>query len=169
MNEISILMHLLSRKKSQYQIGATREEIISYLNLKGKNKNILFLDLITNLSKYVEPLGIQVKYNSLNSHWFISFDSGISELTFTSPFEGAPRLAGTLLCILICCLQHSGNTTVQEVKKLRKKKGILEDLKELSKRGYILLENDKIVLTPLIAYQLDMHKLFIKLALKLKE
>jgi len=169
MNEISILIHLLSRRKSLYQIGATKKEIISYLNLKGKNKSILFLDLITNLSKYIEPLGIQVKFNPLDSHWFISFESRISDLTFANPFEGEPRLAGTLLCILICCLQHSGSTTIQEVKKLRKKKGILDDLKELSKRGYIFLENNKLQLTPLIGYQLDIHKLFTKLALKLKE
>jgi len=169
MNEISILMHLLSRRKNLYQIGATKKEVLSYLNIKGRNKSIFFLDLITNLSKYIEPLGIKIKFNPLDSHWFISFDSSISDLILANPFEGEPKLAGTLLCILICCLQHSGSTTIQEVKKLRKKKGILGDLKELGKRGYIFLENDKIQLTPLIGYQLDIHKLFTKLALKLKE
>ncbi|MFX0057449.1 MAG: hypothetical protein ACFE85_07960 [Candidatus Hodarchaeota archaeon] len=171
MNEISILMHLLSRRKKEYQIGATKKEILSSLNIKGKNKPVYFHDLITNLSNYVKPLGIQVQYNPLNSHWFISFDSEISDLIFANPFEGEPRLAATLLCVLICSLQDSGITTIQKVNKIRKKKSILDDLKELRKKGYIFLnkENGKITLTPLIGYQLDIHKLFTKLALKLKE
>jgi hypothetical protein len=116
-------------------------------------------------------LGILVNYNPLDSHWFISFDSKISDIIVANPFEGEPRLAGTLLSILICCLQNSGRTNIQEVKKLRKKKRIIDDLKNLEKKGYILIDNKKgiITLTPLIGYQLDLNKLFTKLALKLKE
>ena len=53
---------------------------------------------------------------------------------------------------------------------MRNKKGILDDLRELEKRGYIIIQKDtgEVRLTSLIAYQLDINKLFLKLALKLK-
>ena len=72
MNEISILMHLLSRKKKISQIGATRGEILEILNVKGKNTSIHFQNLINGLSNYLIPLGLQIKFNSLNSHWYIN-------------------------------------------------------------------------------------------------
>lgn len=59
----------------------------------------------------------------------------------------------------------------QRIKELRKKKHVIEDLKELEKQGYLELdENLGIVkLTPLIGYQLDINKVIIELALKLKK
>jgi len=54
---------------------------------------------------------------------------------------------------------------------LRNKKDVKDDMKILEKEGF--LEIDKkttnIRLTPLIGYKLDLQKLFVKLALKLKE
>ena len=48
---------------------------------------------------------------------------------------------------------------------------MIEDLKALEKKGYLLIDknSDNVKLTSLIGYKLDMHKLFVKLALKLKE
>ena len=64
-----------------------------------------------------------------------------------------------------------GVAKIQRIKELRKKKRIIDDLKDLEKEGYLELdENLGIVkLTPLIGYQLDINKLIIKLALKLKK
>ncbi len=171
MNEISILMHLLSRRKNSYQIGATKKEILDVLNVKNKNKSFYFQNLITGLSNYLEPLGLQVKFNSLNSHWFINYENEVIELVSTNPFEGKPSLAATLLCTLTCCLKNSGVSSIQEIRKLRSKKDITDDIKTLEKEGYLVIDKttNQIRLTPLIGYKLDLHKLLVKLSLKLKE
>ena len=171
MNEISILMQLLSRKRSSYQIGATKKEILEILNVKNKNKSIYFQYLITGLSDYLVPLGLQVKFNSLNSHWYLNYDNEITEVISANPFEGKPSLAATLLCVLTSCLKNSGTSSIQEIKKLRNKKLIIEDLKELEKEGYLVIgkPTNQVQLTPLIGYKLDLHKLLVKLSLKLKE
>lgn len=171
MNEISIIMHMLSNKQNLYQIGATKGEILHILNIKNKNKSGYFQNLITNLSRYIEPLGLQIRYNPINSHWFISYDSDISDLISANPFDNKPRLAATLFCTLVLCLKNpDGISSMAEIEKIRKKKNILDDLKDLEQKGY--LEIDKVLnnvkLTPLIGYQLDLEKLFVKLALKFK-
>lgn len=172
MNEISILMHLLSNKNNLYIIGATKREILHTLNVKNKNKSGYFQNLLTNLSKYIEPLGLQIRYNPINSHWFISYDSEVSDLIAANPFEDKPRLAATLFCAIVCCLKNpDGLSKVPEIQSLRKKKGILEDLRELEQKGYLEIDKNQnqVHLTPLIGYQLDLDKLFVKLALKIKE
>ena len=170
MNELTVLMNLLSKKTNLYQIGATKKEILNALNVKDKNKLIYFQNLISNLSNYLEPLGLQVKFNPLNSHWYLSFDSNTSEIISANLFDGKPRLAATLFFILVFCFKNSGIAKIQKIQELRKKKGILEDLKELEKMGLIIIEkkSKKIQLTSLIGYLLDLEKLFMKTALKLK-
>ena len=171
MNEITILMQLLSNKLNLFEMGATKEEILHSLNIKDKNQAIYFQDLITNLSNYIEPLGLQIRFNPLNSRWFINFDSDVSDFISANPFEGKPRLAATLFYTLVCCLKNLGVGKIHEIQKLRKKKGIIEDLNELRKMGYLELNKNlgEVRLSPLIGYQLDLEKLFIKLALKLKK
>ncbi|MFX1391652.1 MAG: hypothetical protein ACFE9Z_16425 [Promethearchaeota archaeon] len=170
MNEMTILMHLLSKKHNISELGANQEEVLKALNIQGKNKNIYFQSLINNFAKYIEPLGLQVRFNPLNSYWYISFNPEATEILSANPFRGNPRLAATLYCTLINCFNNSGETTVQKIKKLRKKEGVLEDIKELEKLGFVNYEKnlDKVNLTPLIGYLLDLEKLFLKIALKLK-
>jgi hypothetical protein len=162
---------MLSRKKSSFEIGATKKEILKSLNVKNKNKSVYFQDLLTGLSKYLEPMGLQINYNALNSHWFITYDSELTELISANPFEGRPSLSASLLCVLTSCLKNSGHTSFQEIRMLRNKKNIKEDIKLLEKEGFLEIDKQtaNIRLTPLIGYKLDMQKLFIKLALKLKE
>ena len=152
-------------------MGATKKEILKKLNVKNRNKTVYFQSLIINLSNYIEPLGLQIKYNPIDSHWFISYEPEISELISANPFEGKPKLAATLFCTLICCLQNSGEAKISEIEKLRKKKHVIEDLKELGKKGYLEINSELNIvhLTPLIGYQLDFEKLFIRLYQKIKE
>ena len=58
-----------------------------------------------------------------------------------------------------------------DIEQLRKKKHVIQDLKDLEKMGYIEINTELgvVYLTPLIGYQLDFEKLFIKLSLNLKE
>ena len=172
MNEISILMHMLSNKNNTHQVGATKSEILHTLNVKNKNKSGYFHNLITNLSKYIEPLGLQIRYNPINSHWFISYDSEVSDIISANPFDNKPRLAATLFCILVVCLNNpEGISLVSDIEKIRKKKHVLEDLKDLEQKDYIKIDKDRneVKLTPLIGYLLDLEKLFVKLALKAKQ
>ncbi|MFX1376704.1 MAG: hypothetical protein ACFFA0_12920 [Promethearchaeota archaeon] len=170
MNEFTILMHLLSNKVKTYQIGASKEQILEALNLNGKNESIYFEQLITQLSNYIEPLGLQIRFNSLSSNWYLAFETEASDYISANPFSDKPRLAATLFYTLICCLERLGIAKIQSIKELRKKKHVIEDLKELEKMGYLELEEHlgTVKLTPLIGYQLDLNNLIIKLALKLK-
>ena len=170
MNEFTLLIYLLSKKRSLDQIGATKKEILEALNVKDKNKSIYFQSLISDFSKYLEPLGLQIKFNPLNAHWFISFEYDITNYFSANPFEGKPRLAASLFYVLENCFKNNGIGRIQEIKKMRNKKGVLDDLKELEAKGYIKIEKDKgqIRLTPLISYQLDLNKLLLTLALDLK-
>ena len=171
MNEFTILMNLLSNKTNKIQIGASKEEILKALNIHGKNESVYFQDLITHLSSYIEPLGLQIRFNPLSSRWYMAFEMQTSDFFSANPFEDKPRLAATLFCTLICCLKNLGIAKIQDIKEIRKKKHIIEDLKELRKMGYLQLDDKLgyVSLTPLIGYQLDLNKLFIKLALKVKD
>jgi len=170
-NELSVLMHLLSNKKSLCQIGATKKEIFQTLNIKDKNKNIHFQDLLINLSKYLEPLGLQVRFNPIDSRWFISYDLELSGALSVNPFNDKPKLAATLFTCLVSCLQNNGIGELSEIKTLRNKKDLITDLKELEEMGFIQINKDQgfVRLTPLIGYQLDLEHLFVKLALKQKD
>jgi len=171
MNELSILMHLLSREINNSQIGATRQEIIEKLHIGGKNENVHFHRLLNHLSKQIESLGLNIRFNPLDSHWFISYDAEVSNLVSANPFEDKPKLAATLFYVITCCLSNSGSTKIKQIKDLRNKKGIMTDLKELEKLGYITLYPDvnEVEITEKIGYQLDLPDLFTKLSLKLKK
>lgn len=171
MNELSILMHLLSRKVNKYQIGATKDQIIETLHIDGKHEEVYFHHLITNLSKQIEPLGLNVQYNPLDAHWFIAYDSNLSNLVSANPFEDKPKLAATLFYVITCCLSNSGSTKIKRIKDLRNKKGIMNDLKELEEFGYIKLYPDvnEVAITEKIGYQINLPQLFTKLSLKLKK
>jgi hypothetical protein len=170
LNEMTILMHLLSKKLNNSKIGATKEEILKTLNVQDKNKSIYFQNSLNHLSNYLEPLGLQIRFNPLNSYWYISFDPETTEIISANPFDGNPRLAATLYCTLICCFNGSGETTIQKIKEIRKKEGVIEDIKELEKMGFVTVEKNlnRVVLTPLIGYLLDLEKLFLKIAIKMK-
>ncbi len=170
MNEFSVLMHLLTKKGHIQTMGASKKEICEKLNFNNKNKTILFDRIISNLAEYLNPLGLRIRYNPIDSHWFIAHDATISDIIKLNPFEGRPKLAATLFSVIICCLKHSGITKIAEIKELRNKKNIIEDLKELEKIGYLQLNNDhhEVQLTPLIGYHLDLEKLLIKVSLEIK-
>ena len=172
MNEMSIVMHMLSKKEEDHRVGATEDEILQALSFSSKHKNahIYFHDLVNNIAKYIEPLGLQIHFNPLDNNWFITYESEVSNLINANPFAGKPKLAATLFCTLICSLKNSGIGKIHQIQELRKKKSVIEDLRDLEKLGYLNLDENLLQarLTPLIGYQLDLNKLLIKLALKLK-
>lgn len=170
-NELSILMNLLSKKVNKYQIGSTKTQILSFLNLDPKKDNHYFQELIVQLSNYIKPLGLYIRYNPIDNHWYIGHDFMTSNLLSANPFEDKPKLAATLFCVLVCCLTNTGNSKINEIKNLRNKKGIIKDLKDLEEMGYVEINEklNEVKLTSLVGYQLDIQKLFTKLTLKLKK
>ncbi|MBD3198352.1 MAG: hypothetical protein GF317_25100 [Candidatus Lokiarchaeota archaeon] len=171
MNEVSMLMYLLSQRRNTFQIGATREEILKALNLTYKNKDIHFHDIIKNLADYLNPIGLHINFNPIDKHWYFNFDPELSNLISANPFQDKPKLAATLFSVLVASLTSTDAVKIGEIKKLRKKKGVLEDLKQLEKKGYLIINKDRnsVALTSLIGYQLDIQKLFSKLTLKLRK
>jgi len=95
----------------------------------------------------------------------------ISDFINANPFENKPKLAATLFCVLVTCLKNNGTGKIEEIKELRKKRGIMNDLKDLEEKGYLkIIKNEyQVEMTSLIGYQLDLNKLFLNLSLKLKE
>lgn len=171
MNELSIVMHLLSRRVNKYQIGATEEEICKILDIMGKYQTSLFNQILVHLSHYIEILGLNICYNPIDNHWYIAHESGISDIVKANPFEDKPRLAASLFIVIISCFSNFGRTTISEITKLRKKKSLLTDLQELEQIGYILVDKNtaEISLTPLIGYELDINRLLTNVALKIRE
>lgn len=169
MNEFSLLVHFLTRKINPLQKGATEDEIIDALNLKGKTRFTQLHDIMNNLSKYIQPLGLHIKFNPLDFHWFITHEEELNELISANPFENKPRLAASLFSVLVLALKNLGNAKIAKLKELRKKKGIMRDLKELEEMGYIKIFKDLgyVRLTPLIGYELDLQKLFNNVSRKL--
>ncbi|MFO8019970.1 MAG: hypothetical protein R6U96_15200 [Promethearchaeia archaeon] len=174
-NQLSILMHLLSKEyKDSNKIGVTKKEALEYLNVPSRNSDLFFQELLTHLAKYIQPIGLQIRFNPINEHWYLSYDDNISDLIQANPFSDKPRLPATLFCILTVAMRHTGEIRAKNVKELRKKKGIHRDLRDLEDLGYISLEKDNngmelIKLTPLIGYQLDLEKLSLNLALHTKK
>ncbi len=164
-------MHLLSREVNKHQIGASKKEIIEKLHIGGKNQDVFFYQFIKELSNQIEPLGLYIRFNPLDRHWFLSHDAGISNLVSANPFEDKPKLAATLFYVITCCLSNSGSSKIKKIKELRKKKGIMADLKELEEYGYVQLhlEVNEVRITQKIGYELDLPKLFANLSLKFKK
>jgi len=171
MNEMSLLMFLLSQKGDKYQKGATLEEIKNKFGWTPKTSSIKFHTLITNLSHYIEPLGLQISYNPLDSHWFITHQNELEEMISANPFENKPRLAATLFVVLTICLQNLGRGKINDVQKLRNKKGIERDLKDLEEFGYLTIDDERVEvqLTQIIGYQLDLEKVLMNLSLRIKK
>ncbi len=169
MNEISLLMYLLSKKDQLDEMGSTKEEILEKLQISGREKGFIFKKLLIELSRYISPLGLEIQYNPISTHWFLTFKSSMSDLILANPFQDKPRLAATLFCAIILCLKSNGIAKIEEIKRLRNKKDIRDDLRDLEKLGFIkfLKNHNEINLTPLIGYQLNLEKLFMKLSLKL--
>lgn len=174
-NQLSLLMHLLSKEdKDTNKIGASKKEVLEYLNIPSQNANTVFQELLTHLAEYLQPIGLEIRFNPINEYWYLSYEESISDLIKANPFSDKPRLPATLFCILTVAMTHSGEIRVKDVKELRKKKGIHRDLGDLEDLGYISLDTDKkgievIKLTSLIGYQLDLEKLSLNLALHTKK
>ena len=140
--------------------GAPVEDILKSLHWPEKLGRAELQKKLMEFDTYVKPLGLQVRVNPLNDHWFVAFRQDISEFTTQNPFGGKPRLPATLLATIICMIKYGNLVPVSAIQEIRKKETVLEDLKQLERLGYVEIAGKFATLTPLIGYQLDLINLF---------
>ncbi|MBN2157344.1 MAG: hypothetical protein JW776_14965 [Candidatus Lokiarchaeota archaeon] len=171
MNEAEVLIYLLSRKKDAQNIGANKDELCSKLGFSDRNAEYKLWNLLQEFNKTIFPLGLSVKFNPMNSHWYIGFQDQME-----SNFGGAtdkvltPRLSATLFTILILYVSKTPAITGTKIQDLRNKKDIAKDLHDLHELGFIVYEkNQNIVkLTPKVFYYIEIDRLIKKIR-ELKE
>ncbi len=163
MNEAQLLMFLLSRKKNESTIGATRDEICAQLGFTDKNADYKFWNLLSGLNKSLFPLGVVTKFNPVNSHWFLGFQDKMEHDFGKSTHILVPRLAALLFTILILYVSKSSHITVKKIQEIRNKQDISKDLQELEKLGYILINEEIVSLTPKVFYYINVEELIDKI------
>lgn len=152
-------MILLTRSHDTTR-GAPAEEILKTLHWPEKLGCGELQKKLSEFDTYLQPLGLQVRLNPLNDFWFVAFRQDISEFAVQNPFGGKLRLPATLLATIICMVKYRNQVPISAIREIRKKETVLEDLKQLQNLGYIEITGEKITLTPLIGYQLDLINLF---------
>ena len=160
MNEAELMIYVLSQKKDNITVGATEEELLKKLAFTDRNRKQKLLVLIDELSKNIYHLGLRIKYNPANQHWFIGFkDNSISSMLDANNNNLPTKLAATLFTILILSINSKSKIQISEIKKIRKKKDIRTDLEELEEKGYIKINSNAVNLTPKIFYFVDIDEL----------
>ncbi len=152
-------MILLTRSQEVTR-GAPAEEILKVLHWPEKLGRAELQKKLTEFDTYLQPLGLEVRVNPLNDFWFVAFRQEASEFAAQNPFGGKPRLPATLLSTIICMVKYGNQVPISAVREMRKKESVMEDLKQLENLGYVAITGDKVTLTPLIGYQVDLINLF---------
>ncbi|HMF31197.1 MAG TPA: hypothetical protein VKK79_07275 [Candidatus Lokiarchaeia archaeon] len=167
-NEFSVLMYLLTRA-SNTEKGASEGEILDALHMPEKLGKAELQKKLEAFDTYLQPLGMHVRSNPLDDHWFVAFRDEITDLADINPFGGKPRLAATLLATIICAFKFGKQIPVEAIHEIRQKKSVEQDLKELQRLHYLELTGSTASLTPLIGYQLDLLALFEGISARMAE
>ena len=163
MNEAQLLMYLLSRKKDDSTIGATRDEICAKLGLTDRNADYKFWNLLQGLNKSLFPLGMVLKFNPINSHWYLGFQDKMEFKFGRSKHTLSPRISALLFTILILYVSKSTRITMGKIQELRNKQDISKDVRDLVRLGFITVEEDVVTLTPKVFYYVDVDELIEKI------
>ncbi len=164
LNEFSILFHLLTKQNfrpintGELIIGSTYEEICQVLKYEGKTRKYRWNELMNNFSTTFSPFGLQIKQNPFNDYWYLTQDQKIQNLFTSFPVLNNLRLAATFSTIISLCIIHSGSTNIEQIRKIRKKKDILQDLNELLNINLIKMEGNKVKIHQNIGYFIDLEK-----------
>jgi hypothetical protein len=153
MNEFQILSYLLSRRGDT--IGADESTIMQKLGLKGDEGLQQLYSLLDSYSNRIEIFGLKVERNPLNGYWFLTYSDELGEFATVNPFSGRTRIAMTFISILIAATCNDTAPSIEEIKKIRKKKDITRDLKDLEELGLIEMEKGLIHLTEKVGFFID--------------
>jgi len=164
MNEYSVLMRLITR--SGDPIGAGIEDMLDALGLpEDVGRGVLFQRL-AELDEILQPLGMTVRHNPIGHVFYLDTkETGSSE---EGESKLPDRLAATLLVVMTLAYQEGGWVPVGRVKEYRKKttRSVQEDLRELSRQGYVELDGSKKKVRPglRVAFELDYEGFFERLS-----
>jgi hypothetical protein len=153
MNEFKAISFLLARRGDV--IGATEEELVAALGLKGKGDSVQLYRLLQAYSSSIEIFGFKVERNALDGHWFLACTGDVAGQVRINPFQGRTRLASTLVAVLIAVTYDDEGATIEQIRRLRKVKDVAPDLKELESLGLVKLKGNKIALTERVGYYID--------------
>ncbi|MHA1784657.1 MAG: hypothetical protein ACTSVE_05625, partial [Candidatus Helarchaeota archaeon] len=157
MNEAEVLIYYLTRKNDNQSIGATSETLMNGLGLTDRNAYFKLLNLLKELESNLSPFGMVVKFNPINQHWYLGLRDSLG--SNTSDPELTKSNAATLFAILVRCFTGMGKISLQDLKKIRQTKNLLDDLNALENLGYIVKNGNIIQLTPKIFYFVDIDEL----------
>lgn len=163
MNEYAALIRLLT--KAGNPIGASVEDMLEVLGLPEIGRATLF-DRLAGLQKALRPLGLTIKHNPISHVFYLDSVSGYESLFDDSHLSD--KLAATLLVVITLAYQEGGWVSFSRVKEFRKKsmKGIREDLRELSRLGYLEIDQAGNKVRPGLRtpFEMDFEQFFSKLA-----
>ena len=153
MNEFKAISFLLARRGDV--IGATDEELVAVLGLKGKGDSEQLYRLLQAYSSSIEIFGFKVERNALDGHWFLACTGDVAGQTSINPFQGRTRLASTLVAVLIAVTCDDEGATIEQIRRIRKIKDVAQDLKELEALGLVKVKGNKVALTERVGYYID--------------
>ena len=154
------MTYLLSRRGDD--IGADEATMMKRLGLKGDEGLHQFYSLLDSYSNRIEIFGLKVERNPLNGYWFLTHSDELDELAGVNPFPGRSRIAMTFVSILIAATCAETAPSIEEIKKIRKKKDITRDLKDLEELGLVEIKKGVVKLTDKVGFYIDMTAFFEK-------
>jgi hypothetical protein len=139
--------------------------MLEVLGLPEIGRSVLF-DKLASLEKVIKPLGLTIKHNPISHVFYLD---GVSESDTLFEDSLLPdRLAATLLVVVTLAYQEGGWVSFARVKEFRKKgmKGIRDDLKELSRAGYVEINQAGKKVRPGLRapFEIDFERFFSNLA-----
>ena len=164
MNEFSIITHLLSQAhysdldspEIKSEIGCTEKQLLELLGFRGKYAKLRLLTLMEEYCRHIKVFGLNVKINPLNNHWYLAKPAEVLQITHSNPFFNKTRLGATLMVIISLVMLSQGPVEKNQILQVRKKQSIDEDLEELARMQYIIVDKSKVSLHPNLGYHLDL-------------
>jgi len=150
---------LLKKKKTVRAIDHRTSNLfweISFVRRIQERTEQKLEEINTNLTAF----GLEIKLNPSNDHWFLSFKDNIEDLpTIPKNRLLSTKLSATLFSILILSISEGGRVSISEIRKIRNKKDISQDLEELKDLGFILINGNLINLTSKLFYYIDIDEI----------
>jgi len=160
LNESELIIYLLTRKRGKETIGVTQKELLEALSLTDRNSKSKLFNLLEEINSNMAFLGLRIKLNPANNHWFVEFKDNVSSVVNDKFKSNLPsRLAATLFSILLLIISNGGPISPSDIKEIRNKKTIGVDLSELEEFGFIEFKGNSVYLTPKIFYHIDIDQI----------
>ncbi len=164
MNEFGIIMRLLTRPGEP--MGAGVEDLLSALGLpEDTGRHILFRRM-GELHRRLAPIGLAIKHNPIDHVFYL--DTSLRSGTLGDEPVLPDRLTATLLVLITLAYQEGDWVSIDRITQFRRKgrRGVVEDLRELSVHGYVEFDSTKSKVRPgnKVAFEIDYEEFFRRLS-----